>query len=131
MLGSHEGTIAPKQKPYAYAYRYRDVTPPASAKTCYKLVAISGGRFVSIYDGLTEYEVDCTIREEVPNSTCDRVVESDAVEQVRPNHGGGFYVCESMEVLLGMGRLPSNCAKLLSPWSVVLHACTRNELKPN
>jgi hypothetical protein len=24
-----------------------------------------------------------------------------------------------MEILLGMGRLPSNCAKLLSPWYAV------------
>ncbi len=56
-----------KQKPYEYAYRYRDTPAPASAKTCYKLVAICGGQFVSIYDGRTEYEVDITMRQQVPN----------------------------------------------------------------
>ena len=46
------------------------------------------------------------------NSDCKLLMQL----QVQPNHGGGFYVCESMEILLGMGRLPSSCAKLLSPW---------------
>ena len=60
-----------KQKPYEYAYRYSDTPAPASAKTCYKLVAICGGRFVSIYDGRTEYEVDITMHQQVTNDqTC-------------------------------------------------------------
>jgi hypothetical protein len=67
MSDSRNGEIASssKPKPYGYAYRYRDILPPTSAKECYKLVAISGGRFVSIFDGITEYEVGCTMRQEV------------------------------------------------------------------
>jgi hypothetical protein len=67
MSGSRIGEIASssKPKPYEYAYRYSDIPPPTSAKVCYKLVAISGGRFVSIYDGTTEYEVGCTMHQEV------------------------------------------------------------------
>jgi hypothetical protein len=69
MPGPRKIVPSSKQKGYEYAYRFRDVQPSASAKTCYKLVAISGGRFVSIYDGNTEYEVGCTMRQEV--ETCN------------------------------------------------------------
>jgi hypothetical protein len=73
-----------KPKPYQYAYRYRDVAPPASAKTCYKLVAICGGRFVSIYDGCTEYEVGCTMWQEV---TCRMGAQSDVKFVTLPEIG--------------------------------------------
>jgi hypothetical protein len=67
MTGSRGGkaSSSSKRNPYEYAYRYSDIPPPASAKTCYKLVAICGGQYVSIYDGRTEYEVGRTMRQEV------------------------------------------------------------------
>lgn len=86
MPGPSQGHIESSCKPklYEYTYRYRDVAPPASAKTCYKLVAISGGRFVSIYDGCTEYEVGCTMRQEV---TYQMRAHSDAQFVTLPDLG--------------------------------------------
>ena len=56
---------------------------------CFKLVAIDGqGRYVSIFDGVTEYKIGETMTQEV-----------------RAGHKGGIYVCESMLDLLKLGAL--------------------------
>eukprot|EP00802_Teleaulax_amphioxeia_P024931 Tamp_25708.p1 GENE.Tamp_25708~~Tamp_25708.p1 ORF type:complete len:173 (-),score=31.80 Tamp_25708:360-878(-) len=70
---------------------------------CFKLVAIDDeGRYVSIYDGTTEYKVGETITQEV-----------------RAGHKGGFYVCDSILDLLKLGPLPSRSAMIEAPWAVV------------
>jgi tRNA U34 2-thiouridine synthase MnmA/TrmU len=59
---------------------------------CFKLVAIDGqGRYVSIFDGVTEYKIGETMTAEV-----------------RAGHKGGIYVCESILDLLKLGE--PNCA---------------------
>ena len=58
---------------------------------CFKLVAVDGqGRYVSIYDGVTEYRMGETMTEEV-----------------RAGHKGGIYVCESILDLLKLGDADS------------------------
>lgn len=70
---------------------------------CFKLVAIdSEGRYVSIFDGTTEYKIGETITQEV-----------------RAGHKGGLYVCESILDLLKLGPLPSKSAMMQAPWAVV------------
>lgn len=70
---------------------------------CFKLVAMdSEGRYVSIFDGTTEYKIGETITQEV-----------------RAGHKGGLYVCESILDLLKLGPLPSKSAMMQAPWAVV------------
>jgi hypothetical protein len=78
----------------------RDVA--LQSETFFKLVAVEpDGRYVSIFDGTTEYAIGSTLSKEV-----------------RAGHKGGLYVCESVLDLLKQGPLPSRSARLDAPWAV-------------
>ena len=57
--------------------------PRPPSVLCYKLVARKGGKFVSIYDGETEYSLGQTVS-----------------QPARPAHHGGFYVFRTAEQAL-------------------------------
>mmetsp|Transcript_22889 Transcript_22889/g.35828 ORF Transcript_22889/g.35828 Transcript_22889/m.35828 type:complete len:133 (+) Transcript_22889:411-809(+) len=86
------------------------------AATYFKLVAVDEdeSRFVSIFDGRTEYRVGETVQDEV-----------------RAGHKGGIYVCESLLDLLKLGPLPSKSAMIDNPWAVVQLTGWGNKLRYN
>ena len=77
-------------------------TPPTWAKTYYKAVAAvdNGKRYVSVYDGMTEYAVGSTVFQ--PHG---------------PNHTGGLYVYRTAEACLRADEetFPSASAMLNQP----------------
>lgn len=69
----------------------------------FKFVAVDeSGKYFSIFDGKTEYNIGDPIKQEV-----------------RPGHKGGLYVCESLLELLKLGPMPSQSAMIHSSWAVV------------
>ena len=83
-------SVEPREPPEPEDPRPRqsDVAPPASAREFYKVVAVQGGghggdhrpeRFVSVYDGVTEYRLGETVRSALSSS-----------------HGGGLYVSRTI-----------------------------------
>ena len=82
---------------------------------CFKFVAIDdAGRFVSIFNGTTEYKVGQTVSQEV-----------------RAGHKSGLYVCESILDLLKVGPLPSRSAMARAPWAVMEGVAWGSKLRYN
>ena len=86
----------------------RRCPPQLGARLAYKAVAVVDGRagqkYLSIYDGITEYRVGSTQR-----------------QAVAPNHNGGFFVCPSLEDSVSVEVPAQSALRVLS----LAYPCSR------